>query len=77
MESTLEGSLLNKNIFNLESYLNEHYPQQKTLKVLKNMGESSCLIKLLQFNEYDLNGTIQIPGKYLKTMHSHPKMLRN
>ena len=56
---------MNKNIESLELFLSQSSPQAgKSLKVLRDMGESSCLIKLLKFNEYDLNVTIQIPGKF-------------
>jgi hypothetical protein len=55
---------MNKNIENLELYITQSSPQAgKSLKVLRDIGESSCLIKLLKFTEYDLNVTIQIPGK--------------
>lgn len=54
---------MNKNIENLEVYITQSSPQAaKSFKVLRDMGESSCLIKLFKFNEYDLNVTIQIPG---------------
>ena len=72
MASTSEENsteYLNKNIENLEAHLGQLFSTQKALKILKNIGEYSCLIKLLKFNEYDLNFTIQIPGKfYLKTL---------
>jgi hypothetical protein len=58
---------MNKNIENLELYLSQSNSNQgeKALKVLRDMGENSCLIKLLKFNEFELNVTIQIPGKNL------------
>ena len=68
-EENSTESELNKNIENLEAHLGQLFSTQKALKILKNIGEYSCLIKLLKFNEYDLNFTIQIPGKfYLKTL---------
>ena len=61
---------MNKNIDNLELYLSQSNSNQgeKSLKVLRYMGENSCLIKLLKFNEFELNVTIQIPGKTLLTL---------
>jgi hypothetical protein len=58
---------MNNNIENLELFLSQSNSNQgeKSLKVLRDMGENSCLIKLLKFNEFELNVTIQIPGKNL------------
>ncbi len=36
----------------------------KSLKILENIGENPYVIKFTQFNEYDLNLTLQIPGRY-------------
>ena len=38
----------------------------KSLKILENVGEYSYVVKFTQFNEYDLNLTLQIPGKYFE-----------
>ena len=35
----------------------------RNLKILENIGDNSFVIKFTQFNEYDLNLTLQIPGK--------------
>ena len=58
---------MNKNIESLELYLSQSNSNQgeKSLKVLRDMGANACLIKLLKFNEFELNVTIQIPGKNL------------
>jgi len=63
---------LNKNIENLEEHLKQNVTPIKGSrincnadKILVKIDEVSCLIKLFQFNDYDLNGTIRILGEYL------------
>ena len=55
-----------KDLEELKTYLKKNRQDLVPVKVLENIGEHSFIIKFNQFNEYDLNVTLQIQGKYKK-----------
>ena len=54
--------------------------ESKNIKILNNIGEYSYVIKFSQFNEYDLNLTIQIPIEIINSniiLHKYGNSQKN